>query len=607
VQEYKLLGDGKWQFYATRSKHDRLNQEQGFNRYQSAILVYWKIGGKEVEDQHLVYLKAPLTRDLLDNLDDEWLEENGIKLSINELLAAPKQAVVKRGDSPTDKGADNTDNSGLPLTHTVKLDPATRQRESWPAIAEQYGLSAKQLLSLNPKYNSNPMLLKAGEELIVQEGSAPQQQEHIYGWPSVDTKKYNNLSNVIYDYSVSNLNGSSIKSVNAKSVAQDELPIVNVREIEIPVEFHLGFSIVEETRSLHDFWKEELRGSPSRIQNLIKEHNQHLNDPVVPGEIVIFLTTEPYLNEQDLKLNTLKENATLASAQLGTLTPEQAEIHHTYFEVIENKLIEYWGSGKPSDTFSALGGAIGTIAPAMQENMKNVSSSLKKIDNLYLDLLSKKIARKVFIQKRQELQTLLNKQLDKLTQKTLRIPIDRGLKNSLGINSTKSILHHADEILSKGSVSALGERIANTAKWIKYTEDAGRVAIGLSVASGAYNVTQNCDDLESCARGTLVEAGGVVGGWAGGTAGAYIGGAIVALIGAASAPVVMAVVGAATLGFGIIGAGVGKDAVKRSYKLIKLDEILEEIETNIENGIPSSVEEYINKERFNDFSVGSIF
>lgn len=65
VQEYKLLGDKKWAFYATCSTHDKLNDEQGFNIVQSAILVYWKLSGKKVEDQSLVYLEQQITREEL--------------------------------------------------------------------------------------------------------------------------------------------------------------------------------------------------------------------------------------------------------------------------------------------------------------------------------------------------------------------------------------------------------------------------------------------------------------------------------------------------------------------------------------------------------------
>ena len=91
VQEYKLLGEGKWAFYATCSTHERLNDEQGYNVYQSAILVYWKLEGKEIENQHLIFLEKQITREELDNLNDDWLAQHGIKLDINELLAAPKQ------------------------------------------------------------------------------------------------------------------------------------------------------------------------------------------------------------------------------------------------------------------------------------------------------------------------------------------------------------------------------------------------------------------------------------------------------------------------------------------------------------------------------------
>ncbi|MGR6838830.1 hypothetical protein ACU5DF_06820 [Aliivibrio wodanis] len=74
----------------------------------------------------------------------------------------------------------------------------------------------------------------------------------------------------------------------------------------------------------------------------------------------------------------------------------------------------------------------------------------------------------------------IDKQLDKLTQKTLNIPVNKSIKKTLGVNSTKSLIHNADEILKEGSVSELGKRIANTAKWVKHAESAGNVAVGLS-------------------------------------------------------------------------------------------------------------------------------
>ncbi|WP_179000541.1 LysM peptidoglycan-binding domain-containing protein [Vibrio parahaemolyticus] len=605
VQEYRLLGEGKWAFYATCSTHERLNDEQGYNVYQSAILVYWKLEGKEIDNQHLIYLEKQITREELDNLNDDWLVEHGVKLDINELLATPKQPVVERQTTQPVE-ADKAETK--PETHIVGADSKTNQRESWGTIAGQYGLSAKQLLDLNPQYDADPMKLKVGDQLVVSNKAEIEQQADLkYGKPSVEVKEYNKPSNSIYDYSSSYIKGSTFKSVNSEGVVHDDLTIANLKEVEEQIEFQLGFARVEESQSLSDYWEQALSGVSSKTKSLIQEHNQHLNDPLIPGEMVIFLTKEAPSEEDKAKLKSLKDNSVLASEELGKLSSDQIELHQAYFEVIENKLVEYWNTGKPSDSFAYMGAAVGTIAPAMQKNLENVSSSLKKMDRLYLDLLAKKIERSSFVRQRQGLKKILDKQLDKLTQRTLKIPVDQGLKTSLGIDSTKSLIHNADEILKAGSVPELGARVANTAKWITYAEKAGKVAIGLSVASGVYNVSENCGSLEACARSTAKETGGVIGGWAGGTAGAAAAGAFVAFVGITSAPVVMLVVGVGALGAGIYGAGSGKDIAEKAYEFFELDLFLKEIESNIEKDIPDDIEEYINKQIFNDFSVGSSF
>ncbi|KFI09583.1 hypothetical protein IX95_22760 [Vibrio sp. B183] len=605
VQEYKLLGEGKWAFYATCSTHERLNNEQGYNVYQSAILVYWKLEGKEIDNQHLIYLEKQITREELNNLNDDWLVEHGIKLDINELLATPKQPVVER---QTTQSVEADKAKTKPETHIVGADSKTNQRESWGTIAGQYGLSAKQLLDMNPQYDADPMKLKVGDQLVVSNKAEIEQQTDLkYGKPSVEVKEYNKPSNSIYDYSSSYIKGSTFKSVNSEGIVHDDLTIANLKEVEEQIEFQLGFARVEKSQSLSDYWEQALSGVSSKTKSLIQEHNQHLNDPLIPGEMVIFLTKEPSSEEDKAKLKSIKDNSVLASEELGKLSSDQIELHQAYFEVIENKLVEYWNTGKPSDSFAYMGAAVGTIAPAMQKNLENVSSSLKKMDRLYLDLLAKKIDRASFVRQRQGLKKILDKQLDKLTQRTLKIPVDQGLKTSLGIDSTKSLIHNADEILKAGSVPELGARVANTAKWITYAEKAGKVAIGLSVASGVYNVSENCGSLEACARSTAKETGGVIGGWAGGTAGAAAAGAFVAFVGITSAPVVMLVVGVGALGAGIYGAGSGKDIAEKAYEFFELDLFLKEIESNIEKDIPDDIEEYINKQIFNDFSVGSSF
>ncbi len=229
VQEYKLLGNGKWAFYATRSTHEQLNDEQGYNIYQSAILVYWKLEGKDVENQHLIYLQQPITRKELDNLNDDWLAQHGIKLDINELLAAPKQPVAER---QTTQPAETEKAESKPETHTVGTDSKTNQRESWGAIAEQYGLSAKQLLDLNPQYNADPMSLKVGDTLTVKAVEENQcTPEKATALPPLSPCTYSCLANTHYDYSDSLISGTQFKAINSDSLFEKELPVTNLTTI----------------------------------------------------------------------------------------------------------------------------------------------------------------------------------------------------------------------------------------------------------------------------------------------------------------------------------------------------------------------------------------
>ncbi len=229
VQEYKLLGDGKWSFYATSSIHERLNDEQGYNRYQSAILVYWKLAGKEVENQHLVYLEKQITRDELDNLNDDWLAQHGIKLDIKELLAAPKQPVAER---QTTQPVETVKAESKPEMHTVATDLDTHQRETWGAIAEQHGLSAKQLLDLNPQYNADPMSLKVGDTLIVKvvelAQSSPEKETAL---PPLTPGTYSCLANTHYAHSDAFISGTQFKAINSERLFEKDLPVTNLTAI----------------------------------------------------------------------------------------------------------------------------------------------------------------------------------------------------------------------------------------------------------------------------------------------------------------------------------------------------------------------------------------
>ncbi|MBE4236135.1 S-type Pyocin domain-containing protein, partial [Vibrio parahaemolyticus] len=170
-----------------------------------------------------------ITREELDNLNDDWLAQHGIKLDINELLAAPKQPVAER---QTTQPAETEKAENKPETHTVGTDTKTNQRESWGAIAEQYGLSAKQLLDLNPQYNADPMSLKVGDRLTVkaveQNQSSPEKTTDL---PPLSPCAYSCLANTHYDYSDSLISGTQFKAINSDSLFEKELPVTNLTTI----------------------------------------------------------------------------------------------------------------------------------------------------------------------------------------------------------------------------------------------------------------------------------------------------------------------------------------------------------------------------------------
>lgn len=224
VQEYCLLGEGRWGFYATRSTHEALNTEQGFNQYQGAILVFWKIDNQVADNQHLVYLKSPITRAQLDNLDEHWLTTHGVKLDIPALLAARKHDALAREQQADKAGPSET----APVTHRVLTDTETGKRESWMQIAEQYGLSAKALLALNPQYDADPLSLKAGDTLTVKTPQASAAPEPVKGLPPQSPETVSHAANVWYDYSERFLEGSTHKSINKPDSAAHGLPVVRL-------------------------------------------------------------------------------------------------------------------------------------------------------------------------------------------------------------------------------------------------------------------------------------------------------------------------------------------------------------------------------------------
>ncbi|WP_051288071.1 T6SS effector antibacterial DNase [Photobacterium halotolerans] len=228
MQEYQILGDKRWAFEATHSTHDQL-REDFYHGVQSAILLPWKRGGQKADNQYLVYRRERITRLHLDNLSEDWLVQNGVKIDLGALLDAIRQPVIKRAadDSKPFKPS-------APMNHRVQRDPATGQRESWPDIARQYGLTARELLDLNPGYEENPLLLEAGHILTVQSPDAVAASEPVREWPPVPPADVNQPLNICYHYDGSCIEDTSIIPMYPHGLAAD-IPVVRIKSVVAPV------------------------------------------------------------------------------------------------------------------------------------------------------------------------------------------------------------------------------------------------------------------------------------------------------------------------------------------------------------------------------------
>ncbi|TMX35291.1 hypothetical protein DA100_14410 [Vibrio sp. Hep-1b-8] len=596
IQEYRILGDKNWGFYATHSMHHRLDPERGYNQNQNAILVLWKLGGKVVEGQHLVYLERQITRDELDNLSEEWLNEHGVKLDVPQLLEATKQPIIKRAES--EKPAEP---QPQPVKHIVQTDLETGMRETWMKIAKQYGLAPKALLELNPQYDADPMSLSVGDSLNVEKQQPLSiEKEPVYEIPPESPKRFNQPLNTFYNYTERCLVDTSIVSINNERLVEKDIPVVNIKTVsDVATEFELGFTQVDQTQPLEDFWSSFFSSDTSEdTQKLLKKYNAHLNNPVRQGEIVVVPTKEPINEEQTSKLDALIEEAKTASVELAKLTEEQVATVYRHFEVLDyysDETIKKVGSdGLPGDLYAYASLGVGAIATGVERHLKNINGVLLEINHLYVSQVA--MASRVggvnygsFVAERAALFKKLDGSFAALSKRSVQIPIYTQIRRNLKL-STHSIIHNADEIIAKGMVPNLGKRIANVAIGIATSRGVGYVGLVLGAASGTKNIYEACsiDGSGECGKVTAREITGFIGGIGGGIAGGNIaaGGTVLVLgiVGVTSAPVLaIASIGAFVAGGavgGIGGSTIGKTIGDGFYflyeKSIELSEYIEE-------------------------------
>ncbi|MEZ9495751.1 hypothetical protein AB4170_25720 [Vibrio splendidus] len=360
-------------------------------------------------------------------------------------------------------------------------------------------------------------------------------------------------------------------------------PSSDSTESEVSLEnvFMLGWCQVEETGQLDLMWDELFTPETSqKTINFIKGQNRHLNSYVRQGEIVVLPTMRPVEEKDKQALKDLKGEAQAASTELAKLKNEEVATLHRHFDLfsyqLEKRIRE---DGLPSDYYAQVSTGVGATAMIVEQNLTNIQNVVLEINDLYASQVA--MASRTggmnygsFIADRATLFQKLDGSFAMLSKRSVEIPAYRQVKRNLKLSS-KSVIHHADEILKSGFVPCLGKRTANIAIGISAARGLGYIGLGLGVASGVSSIYDACkvDGSGECGKTTTREVGGFIGGWYGGSVGgsAMTSGVLLVLgvVGITSAPVLaIAAVGSFVVGGavgGIAGSTAGKSAGDGAY------------------------------------------
>ncbi|OKA67777.1 S-type Pyocin family protein, partial [Vibrio parahaemolyticus] len=186
-----------------------------------------KLADQIIENQYIIYLERQITREELDNLSEDWLCENGIKLDIPALFDAVKQPEEARSEGNNDE----TQAEQTAATHTVTVG------EDWQSIAELYGMGAKALLLLNPVFEADPLSLAVGDEIIVAEKQQQQAPDKKNTFPPLRPQTYNNIRNSHYQHSDPLLGLTKYRAINTADCIEGDVVILNLKDATSSIVF----------------------------------------------------------------------------------------------------------------------------------------------------------------------------------------------------------------------------------------------------------------------------------------------------------------------------------------------------------------------------------
>ncbi|HDT5886395.1 TPA: hypothetical protein QHA87_000357 [Aeromonas dhakensis] len=338
------------------------------------------------------------------------------------------------------------------------------------------------------------------------------------------------------------------------------MPATQGPEIET---FDVGYYWNEFHQSKDAIYK-KLYGPEANFQqqSMFERNNEHLQDMVLPGELVILANNPTTLAEKD-RLILLKAQAKEASEGIQQLTPAEAATVYQYVDVLD--LAVNHDTGLPS-------AVVGGISTALGQRFGDLYKAIDDLNFFYVSHTNAAQGGRFspeFYQGRKAHLAKLNNAVERFTMSRVNLPDYPKLKHRLGL-STKSITHNWRTVSSKGEIPALGARLKNIAIAVKGAQRVGYVSVVLDSVTG-IGLTREAyrqGDMRETVKVASKQTGRVVGGFYGGTwaalnsarAAVAVAGGVALIFGVTlSAPVAAVIAVGAGLTGGYLGGNIISD------------------------------------------------
>lgn len=328
-----------------------------------------------------------------------------------------------------------------------------------------------------------------------------------------------------------------------------------------PIELHEpGFYIVPKSTTAAQL-QADLFTSPSKaVLDKFRALNPGLGEVVRAGQLIVL--SDPQNPRCTLEETLLMSTAQNVKSVLDEMSPEEADFMVRHRDEIETFLTH----GSP---------AIGVGEAVFAKHLSNINQLMVDIEKLHTDTLKQfgHLRAPEFFERRKNLFSLLDSQLNSLTKKGIGFPDHPKLKTALGISS-RSLVHRYGRAGATGQNPGYYTRLGRVAKASQYIKYGGWLGPVVGGGASYMKVQDVCraGDSDACEKVKFTETGAL----AGSVAGGYFAGKALNLV---AAPI-CAAIGVPTAGAGFLICGlvvVGGGSLAAGLAVGKLGDLTGEV------------------------------